>query len=219
MITHLDRKMYQDAMDKEKEKEENSLEIDTDDAKMDYIKNNDIASPTGFDTSKLNAMKFSSTATKSKTKMRRSSIIKNGKRRNSRAQSFGGRNSKRAKDEQSIADSDSEEYGNSLKIPKRGENNLDSSIDVDPSMFRSHNHRRLHKRNKSVGGFMLSTMDFDGPKGKKRSFKRMSRGKRNKTIQLLELEKMEIERRILMIKTKKRQKMLKGLKNSASPST
>lgn len=98
MITHLDRKMHNDSI--KKEAEIKKLSIDTGDKMISktfsYINNNDLSTPTGFDSKKMNAMKFSkrSTSRKSMNNSRAKTIINQ---------------SQRNYNEMSIADSDSDQ--------------------------------------------------------------------------------------------------------------
>ena len=70
MVTHLDKKMYNDHLEKLEEAKKSTaslkgkpgLEIDTNpmiSKTLGYVMNNDRSTPLGFDTKKLNAMKFS----------------------------------------------------------------------------------------------------------------------------------------------------------------
>jgi hypothetical protein len=152
-----------------------------------YIGMNDKATPSGFDTRKLNAMKFSKRRTSKK------SIKQRGHTRTLSYAANGGKSgnlSRRPSMEMSIADSDSENDGNS-----------DKSLDLlkpnsrKSRLFRSERPQRNKRRNMSLGGTILEPYVEN---------KKMPKQKRLETIQLLELEKLEIERRIMMIKTKKR---------------
>ena len=124
----------------------------------------------------MNSMTFS----KRKKKVSKRSL------KHQRAKSYGNGSFMVQEDERSISDSnsDSEEIA-----PRRGSKKFSRSM-------------RGHRRNKSVGGNHLSVYRSTGKAGTLTpgaNRKKLSFDMRKRTISLLELEKLEIEKRIMMI--------------------
>lgn len=126
-ITNLDKTMYLDGLAKRRLTENAEIGQDSS-SKFSYVKMNDKSHPAGFDTQKLNAMKFTKRMVSRKSFKRNSHQARTVA--NDMKSYFSG--SKRTNVEMSIEDSDSENSnsGESLDILKRRRSN--------PKIFRSH---------------------------------------------------------------------------------
>ena len=161
-----------------------------------------------FDTSH-NAMKFN----KKKNPILKNSLLSGqGKAYKSQYGGF----SERPDDQKSIADSISGD-----------EDDLDSAsghrsklLNKNQRLFKSSD-GRSHKRNKSLDTGAKELHHYEPSDNVKTrwSFKNMTFEQIAHTQELFKMEMIEVEKRIIMIKTFKQQRLLKSLKHSASPST